>query len=288
MDKTDNPLLGITYITISVFFITAAAAFAKWLYDYHAIELVFYRCVFVLLAVCLFITHQKKWELIKTTRMRSHIGRATVGTIGIILGLAAVQILPLADATTLSFTGPLFVVLLSYPLLKEKVGIYKLSAVVIGFLGVLLVAKPSGEVALIGISLALGAAFFNALVQIYLRDLGKTENPITTVFYFMLYGAIITGVMLPFVWTGPSWESIAFILAMAVCSGTQQIIKTKGHQIAPVAVTAPFDYTALIWATLFGFIFWDTLPTWSVIWGAIIIVFSNIIILWREQRRKQS
>lgn len=286
MHNHDNHIKGITLIAISVFFIAAAAALAKWLDDYHPAELVFYRCVVTLCALSLYFSFTQKWALIKTRRIKTHINRALIGTIGILFGFAAVQALPLADATTLSFTGPLFVVILSYPLLKEKVGPYKIGAVIIGFIGVFIVADPSGEMALTGVAFAIAGAFTNALVQIYLRTLGKTEDPLASVFYFMLFGTCITAVFLPFVWVGPTWESLIFIFGLAIFSGTQQVVKAYGHKFAPVALTAPLDYTALIWAGLFGFLFWDTLPTWSVVFGALIIISSNAIILWQERNKK--
>lgn len=288
-NKNDKPIFGAAYILGGVFFIAVMAAFAKFLGEtYHPVELVFYRSCIVLLIISVYFSVQNKWNIIKTKRLKSHFGRAVVGTIGIVVGFMALNALPLADATTLNFTTALFVVILSYPLLKEKVGPYKILAVVVGFLGVIIIADPSGDIKVTGISLGLISAFFTALVQIYLRDLGKTEDPLCTVFYFMLFGMIITAIFLPFVWTGPKLEDLVFILGLCFAAGLQQFLKARGHALAPVALTSPLSYTELLWATIFGALFWDILPTWSVLLGAAIIISSNTLILWREQVKKRS
>lgn len=287
--KHDNIILGATLVTTATMLIVAMSAFAKWLgEEYHPVELVFYRNLIVLMAVSIYFTATGKWDAIKTQRMPSHIGRALVGTIGIILGIWSAIILPLADATTLSFTTPLFVVLLSYPMLKEIVGVRRYAAVIIGFLGVLFIAKPSGEdIPLFGIIVGLGGAFCTALVQIYLRDLGKTESTMTTVFYFMFWGAIASALVVPFVWTGPKLSALPFILGMAAAGGAQQIIKTKGFSLAPVSLMTPLTYTSLIWAVMIGMIVWHDFPDWQTYLGAAIIIASNLFILWREQEKSK-
>lgn len=285
----DKILQGALLICATAFMISAMNALAKLLGgDYHPAELIFYRNLVVLVALIPFFHFSKQWHLIRTKRPKAHITRALIGTTGVGLAFWAVSLLPLADATTIMYSAPLFVTALSYPLLKEKVGPWRWSAVIIGFIGVIIIAAPTGENLLIlGIIIALSAALFHGLTQILLRDMGKTENPLTTVFYFMVFGTIATGLILPFVWSGGlKIEDFILIILLGIAGGAQQIFKTKGYSLAPVSVISPFNYTGLIWATLLGFILWNEFPSWHVALGAAMIIFSNIFILWREQRKK--
>lgn len=286
----DRILFGGALVLTGVFLIVSMNTLAKLLgTSHHPVEMTFYRNVMVFAGVCLYLTLSRKWELVRTKRIKSHMFRALVGTTGIICGFWAVTLLPLADATTLIYTAPLFATVLSIPLLGERVGLYRWAAVFIGFIGVIFIAHPTEQnIVLTGTVLALMAAFFNASVQIFLRDLGRTEHPLTTVFYFMGFGILFTAVPLPFVWTHlPSHNEFFLLALLGLTGGLQQVIKTSGYAITPTSISAPLNYTGLIWAALFGWVFWGTLPTWQVITGAAIIVGSTSFILWREQRLKK-
>lgn len=286
----DNILKGGFLTLISVFFLSGMAAFAKFLSDsMNPIELAFYRNLMVFTGFIIFLWATNNWHTIKTQRRNTHIIRASIGTLGLICGFYSISFLPLATAATLYYTAPLMVVVLSGPMLREIVGLPRYIAVVIGFAGVILVINPSGQdLVLIGLIFAFFDAFFSALTQIYLRDLGNTENPFTTVFYYMGIGTLMTLLMMPFVWTGiPGSDQLLLLLGLGLTGALQQITKTFGASLAPVFVTGPLSYTGIVWATLFGFIFWQHLPTWSVFAGAFIIVASNIYILWRENRKNQ-
>lgn len=284
-------LQGALLICATAFMIAVMNSTAKLLSgNYHPVELIFYRNLVVLAALLPFFHFSKQWHLVKTTRPKAHIARALIGTTGVGLAFWAVSLLPLADATTIMYTAPLFVTMLSYPLLKEKVGPWRWGAVLIGFIGVVLIAKPTGEdLFIFGILIALSAALFHGTTQILLRDMGKTEHPLTTVFYFMAFGTIATGLILPFIWSGNlKKEDFFLILLLGVTGGLQQIFKTKGYSLAPVSIISPFNYTGLIWATILGWMLWDDLPSWGVILGGAIIIISNIFIIWRENRKKKN
>ncbi len=287
---TDHILKGGFLTLFSVFMIACMGVLAKFLSEtITPIEIAFYRNLMVFSGFVLFLSVTNKWHRVKTKRGKAHIIRASVGTMGLICGFYSISLLPLATAATLYYTAPLMVVILSGPMLREHVGLPRYIAVVIGFAGVMLVVRPDGqELVLIGLIFAFFDAFFSALTQIYLRDLGKTENSFTTVFYYMGIGMILTFVMLPFVWSGlPKAEALYLLIGVGITGGLQQISKTKGASLAPVALTGPLNYTGIVWAALFGFLFWNHLPTWSLFAGAAIIVASNIFILWRENRNKK-
>ncbi len=287
----DNIKLGSALVLSSAFFLTCMGVAAKFLSEtHHPIEIAFYRNFMVLIGFTLYLTVSKKWHIIKTNRCSAHFKRGFIGTLGLVCGFWSISFLPLATATTLYYMAPLMIVLLSVPMLKERVGLPRYLAVLVGFLGVVLVVNPSGQdVIMIGFVFAFFDAFFSALTQIFLRDLGKTENPLTTVFYYMLIGTIVTALALPFVWTGmPQTENILLLLVLGLAGGLQQFTKTKGYGLAPVAITSPLTYTGVVWAVFLGWVFWDSLPTISVLLGASIIIASNLFILWRERKIKSA
>lgn len=266
--------------------------FAKLLGQHFGpIEVTFFRNSIGLLFLLVFFLASGHMAYIKTTRPWAHLGRGVLGTIGIALGIWAYIVLPLAVATVFFFTMPLYTVLLSYPLLGEKVGIRRLIAVLIGFCGVLVMALPElhTSIPLWGLVLGLAYPFIAALVDICLRWMGRTEHPYTTVFYFLLLGSLMTGLYWPFA-TAPQLESISMeiiiiVISLGASGALFQFLKTKSLQLAPVYVTGPLTYTMILWAALFDYLIWDKIPTWNVLTGAAIIIASNLFILWREHHK---
>jgi len=290
ISQDDNIVKAAGFLFVSVSMIAGMNALAKYLGDtHHPIEITFYRNIVILagFAFWLFITRQ--WHITRTDNLPGQIYRSVVGTCGVVFAFWAVSKLPLAEATTILYAAPLFVTILSYPLLGEKVGIYRSLAVLLGFGGIVIVAAPSGHnLVLEGILLALAGAFFHALTQIQLRKLGKTSNPLTTVFYFMLIGTIITGACLPFVYTAPpKLDDFPFLLLLAGTGILQQLFKTVAYGLSPAALLTPINYFGLVWAALFGFIFWGDIPPTTAYIGAGVIISCNLFILWREQRIKK-
>ena len=290
-EHKDQVFKGCFLIMLSVFLIACMGAIAKLLsISIHPIELAFYRNIMVFGGFVIFLCVKNQWQRIRTTRRGAHIIRAGVGTLGLICGFYSISLLPLATAATLYYTAPLMIVVLSGPMLREHVGLPRYIAVIIGFAGVMLVVKPNGQdLVLIGLIFAFFDALFSALTQIFLRDLGKTEDSFTTVFYYMGIGALMTFFMLPFVWSGlPQSEQFLLLLGLGLTGGLQQITKTKGSSLAPVSITGPITYSGIIWSALFSLLFWNIWPSWSVFAGAAIIISSNVFILWRENRKAKN
>lgn len=272
---------------MGVFLIASMGAIAKFLSDFiNPIEIAFYRNFGVFLAFIVFLTLTNSWRRVITTRRKSaHVIRGFFGTLGLICGFYSISLLPLTIAATIYYTAPLIVVILSGPMLREYIGIKRYLAVMLGFAGAVLVIQPgSQELVLIGLVFAFFDAFFSALVQIFLRDLGKTEDNFVTVFYYMGIGAFMTFLLLPFVWSGLQHpEQYLLLFGLIIAGGLQQFSKTIGASLAPVIITSPINYSGILWSAIFSIIFWDIWPNWSVITGAIIIVLSNLFILWRQQ-----
>lgn len=291
-NNRDDIFKGVLYIVISVFMIAAMNALAKYLgAEMNPVEMTFYRNVVILSGLSFYLAASGQTRLMKTRYLKGQIWRAVCGTLGVTSAFWAVSLLPLAEATTILYAAPLIVVFLSYPILKEKVGPWRLGAATAGFAGVILVALPMQGFSLPpgSLAVALVAAFFNAQTQLQLRKLGRTdEHTLTTVFYFMLIGTLLTAPFMPFVFSGPpSFGQSPLVLLLAVTGILQQVLKTIGYALAPTSVVSPINYTGLVWATMFGAVIWDQMPTWNVFAGAGIIIVCNLFILYREHVKRR-
>lgn len=287
-------MLGIIFALINAFMLAGMSLFAKLLSTYFGpVEVTFFRNIFSLIALFIWLVLAGKLRTLHTKRPFAHLFRGAIGTIGIVLGAWALSIMPLAETTILLFTAPLFVVLLSYPVLKEPVGAYRLGAVLIGFTGVIIMANPSAGVdalPFIGIVIGLSWGFFAGCVDTCLRWIGKTENTTTTVFYFVLFGTMTCGLHFPFAEVNPdslTLNAFWIIIGLGITGLLSLLAKTQSFRLAEASLIAPIMYSMIIWTMLFDYIFWDKVPSMNVALGASIIIASNIFILYRETAIKK-
>ena len=226
---------------------------------------------------------------LRTARMPAHLLRAAVGLVAMAMTFSAILLLPLAEATAIGFSMPIFATVLGALVLREPTGWRRWAAVAAGFAGVLIVARPSGaHMPLAGAALGLGAALCTAFVTILLRQIGRTERAMTTVFWF---SALSTLALLPFfvrAATGHDPRTWATLLAIGLLGGAAQLAMTESLARGPVSVVVPMDYTALIWATVLGWLAFGTLPAAATWIGAPVIVGSGLFIVWREHVRRQT
>lgn len=220
---------------------------------------------------------------LRSRRLRQHAMRAALGLVGMFLLFGAVTLLPLAEATSFNFTSAIWAVILSALILREKVGIWRWSAVVLGFLGVLVIAQPGeGHVPLLGAMTALGGAFMVAVISIYIRELAQTEDSLTIVFYFSLFSLPLLGAILPFVWQAKSLEQWMLLLGLGMSGLLGQFLLTSALRQGSVASVMVMDYSALIWAALLGWVIFASLPPATTWLGAPLIIGAGALIAWRE------
>lgn len=220
---------------------------------------------------------------LRTARPWVHFRRAMIGTAGMFLTLGVVQILPLAEATVLGFTAPVFAVILSALVLKEKVGPWRWLAVAIGLLGIMVIAGPSeGKLPALGVAVGVGAAFMVALVSIQLRDLGRTEEPLTVVFYFSAMSAPLLALFL--FHTGVHHDALGWLMlgGIGVLGLAAQLLMTAALRFGRVSSVIVMDYSQFGWATLWGWIVFHHLPPATTWIGAPIVIAAGLIIAWRE------
>ena len=280
---------GIAFMVLSVGLFAAMDALVKWLGPhYPTMQLVFFRSVFafVPIAAMLWWSARRRGTglaaMLRISKPVGHLLRAAVGLASIFCFFQAFTLMPIADVVAISFAAPLFITALSVPLLGEQVGWRRWSAVLVGFVGVLIMVKPTAGVIQPAALFALAAALFYSLAIIVVRWLSRTESSAAIVFYFTLTATLVSAVCLPFNWVTPRWEDLPLLCGIGLIGGCAQICLTVAFRAAPVAVVAPFEYTAMLWALVLGWVVWAEIPQDNIWTGAVIVVASGLFILFRE------
>lgn len=251
----------------------------------HLLEIMFWRQLISVPLILGWLAARGSLGTLRTQRPRTHFLRAFYGTVGMLFNFGAVILLPLAEATTMAFTVPIWALILAVLLLKERVGPWRWSAVLLGFAGVLLIAQPgSGDIPLHGAAVALAGAFMVALISIQIADLNRTDKPVTIVFYFALFSVPMTALALPFVMTAHDSAGWLLLLAIGIAGVIGQLLLTAALRFGAVASVIVMDYSSLFWATLYGWLLFDSLPPPSTWLGAPLIIAAGLVIAWREHR----
>jgi drug/metabolite transporter (DMT)-like permease len=257
-------------------------------------QVVFFRSAFAILpVVAIYAWRGELAGAVRTGRPLGHVARGLISVVGMFLNFAALARLPLSDATAISFASPLITVALAAVVLKERVRIYRWSAVAVGFGGVIVMAWPylnlaaliAGSTATtVGAACAITAAVTNAGTVIQTRRLTDSETTSSIVFYFSLICMLAGLASLPFAWQQPSGAELTALIAIGVIGGLSHIFLTESYRYAPASMVAPFDYLALLWAFFFGYVVFGEIPTIYVYIGAAIVAGSGLYVIWREQR----
>jgi drug/metabolite transporter (DMT)-like permease len=280
-----NRLLGIGLRVGAVAGFAVMAAMIKLGHSagISTVELTFYRFAFGLPPLLLWIAWSRNYMVWRTRRPLAHAWRALAGLTTMVLAFSALQYLPLAEATTLSFAAPLFAVILSALVLGEKVGRHRWSAVALGLAGVLVVMRPEGsDLPPAGLLLAALAAFGVGVTTITIRQIGKTEGTQTIVLWFSLLSMVAIGALMPVFGRGHDGREWLILLALGSFGGVAQLLLTASLRFAPVAVVVPFDYTQLLWAVLLGWLVFADAPAPTTWLGGAIIIASGLYTLYRE------
>ncbi len=283
----DDVKKGIAMIVISTVLFAALWVLVKLLSNrYSVYEISFFRNFFALIPACLMLYRHGDFNVLKVARISGHVWRAVLGVVSMMLGFASYTMMPLANAVAISFMSPLVITALSVPLLGEKVGIHRWAAVVVGFVGVLVIVNPGEGFLNQGALVAIGAAVVSSLAMITIRQLNKTDHPVAIVFYFTLFASLFTALPLPFVWVTPvDLHDWMLMLGMGIAGGAGQHFMTRAFGLAPASVISPFNYISLLWSTFAGWLVWGDVPLANVFLGATVVVASGLFILYRESRK---
>jgi drug/metabolite transporter (DMT)-like permease len=255
-------------------------------------EIAFWRQAVAIPILGAFLIATRQLGQLRTKRLPIHFRRSALGMAILVINFMSTILLPLAMATTLSFTAPLFVVVLSVLFLKETVGPWRWGAVLLGFVGVVIVAQPGAagneNIPLLGAALALFTAFMVAIINFQIRDLARTETTIAMTFYFALFGAPLAGLFMPFYATAHNPEQWLLLLGIGLVGTACQLCISASLRFASVSRVIVMDYSAIVTASILGWLIWDQLPTLAMYLGAPLIIAAGIIIAWREHRLSKS
>jgi len=271
----------------SVFLFSFQNAIGKWLAQSYPIPmLVFFRSAVALLPSYLLVMGAGGVGVLRTNRLGAQFGRAAIWGGSNVASFFAYHLLPLADAVALTFAAPLFLTALSWPILKERVGRERWVAVSVGFVGVLFMARPSGAGSLAGMVYALLCAICNAVGTLTVRGLTRTESTASIVFYTALFMTLGSLPVLPFYWVTPNLFDLMLFCSIGLIGGVSQYWTTQALYHAPAAAVSPFNYMALLWGSILGFIVWDEVPTVPIVIGAAIVTLTGLYLLRHEAFRR--
>jgi len=286
----EDVLRGILFCVTAFFFFACMDALAKHLgATYHWVQLVFFRALFGFLPVLPVVWSDGGLRALRTRRPMLHLIRSTAVLVALATYFIGLQYMALAEALTLAFTSPLFVTLLSIPLLGERVGAHRLLALIAGFGGVIVIMQPGADTFRpeAFYLIVAGAAF--ALSSVLTRLLGRTETNGAIIFYSTLGQFLPMACVLPLFWIAPaSLDDWLLFVLMGCLGGIGLQLITLAFRNAQASVLAPFEYTTLIWATLIGWFAWREWPGNHVWIGAAILVATGLYITYREGRPRQA
>ncbi|BAV64808.1 DMT family transporter [Sphingobium cloacae] len=268
---------------LSVMFVTVRLASQ---HGVHLLEVLFYRQLAAMPLVFAYLAMSGGWQHIRPNRMGIHASRTVVGLVGMALNFGAFILLPPAEATTIGFTMPIFGTIMAALFLHEPTGIHRWGAVLLGFLGVVIMVQPdSGHFPMLGVAVALAGAFNTALVSILLRQLGRTEKAGTIVFWFTALSLPPLGIGMLFFGQAHDLAAWGLLTLIGIAGAAGQILLTAALRWGPLSIVLPMDYSTILWTTLLGWMLWNVWPMDTTWIGAALIIASGLYIAWREHVR---
>jgi drug/metabolite transporter (DMT)-like permease len=289
-----NVVKAVLLKLVSAFLFACMSVLVRYLGDRYPVgQVVFFRSAFAILPVVVIYAWRGELEAaIRTGRPFAHVGRGMTAVCAMFCNFSSLARLPVVDATAISFVSPLITVALSAVILKERVRIYRWTAVIVGFIGVLVMLAPrldmgqsaAAATGAVGAALGLMGAFFSAGSTVQTRALTASETTSSIVLYFSLFCAIGGLLTWPFGWVTPTWPELTALVTIGIFGGLAHIFLTESYRHAPASLVAPFDYTSMLWALLLGFLVFGEVPSWLVFIGAGIIAGAGLFVIWRERQ----
>jgi drug/metabolite transporter (DMT)-like permease len=278
------PLIGIAFIVVAQFVFVASDTIAKHLADEMSIvQVLWARYTFHALFLVAVTRPRAYRRLVWTRRPRLQIARSVSVLISSSAFYVALAYIPIATAGTISFTWPLLVTAMSVPLLGEKVGIRRWTAVCAGFVGVIVVMQPGAGILHWAVFMPLITALFYGLYQVLTRKVSGTDSPMTSLFYTAAVGALALNVAVPFYWTSPSLTEWVMMAGLGGCIVVGQFFVIRALALASASTLAPYGYVYLIGIALAGYLVFGNPPGLNTVIGGGIIAASGLFILFRER-----
>lgn len=286
-----SPLNGILLKLLATFLLSVMTAIVKYASSTIPTgEIIFARSFFALIPLLIMALMQGKLrDCVVTHRPWRHVVRASVGVIAMLSWFTALSIMPLPEITAIAFCAPLLIVVMSAVFLKEKVRIYRWTAIFIGFIGVSIILWPrlmasDGEVVGYGVAVSLVAVVFMAIASILIRGMTATETNASIIFYFTVSASVVSLFSLYWGWVMPDLKMYALLVSAGLLGGLGQIAMTQAFRAAEASLLAPFDYSNMVWAILLGILIFDEYPSQPVLIGGSIVVMAGMFIIYRERK----
>lgn len=288
-----RPVLAVLLKLAAIFLFTTMAAVVKAVSDeVPPGEAVFFRSFFAIPVIVAWLAMRGdlRYGLV-AKRPMGHVWRGVLGTTAMGLTFAGLGMLPLPEVTAIGYATPIFTVILAALMLGERIRLVRISAVVLGLVGVMIMLWPrlgSGadfsDTATLGAVLILLATMARGLVQIHIRQLVQTEHTAAIVFWFSMTASGLSLLTLPFGWVVPEPGTLALLVMAGLVGGVAQILVTSAFRFAPASVLAPLDYSSMLFAILIGYVWFGELPTWVMLAGAVLVIAGNVLVIWRERQ----
>jgi drug/metabolite transporter (DMT)-like permease len=285
LGRTDDVPRGIVLMIVATILFAGASAASKWLVgEYPVGEVLFLRSLSSLIAGAAVILPVSGLSVFATSRPRDHILRGMSQSISQLSLLLAFSLMPLAGAVAINFSSPLFAALVSIVWLRERAGFARWAALLIGFVGVLIVTNPGANSLTLGALFALINAIMYGTVTIAVRGMTRTESANTLVIWQLTILAIFHSFLLFFGWRWPTPLDAAMLFGTGFTNAIGQWFWTKALHLAPAAAVTPFYYLMLVWSLMIGFLVWGDIPTPSLLIGSAIVVATGLFLFLREAR----
>ena len=262
-------------------------AIVKWSDTYPVGQVLFFRGLFGMIPIFFLIPRERYFDFYKTSRPFLHFKRCLAGLIAIVAIFIALRKLPLATVVSITFAAPIFTTIMSIFLLSEKVGMYRWMAVIVGFIGILVISEPGftsmNLYYLYPIVFCLGLSY----VAIAIKQLSSSEPVWLISFYFSLSIMILSFFTIPQGWLLPSVKDLFLLSTLGILGGLANLWLTQSYKFADVSLVTPLKYLALVFAIFFGYIFWNEVPTFKTLIGSLLVIISSVIIFKREIHLKK-
>ena len=289
-----SPITGIALKTLSVLVFIVMAALIKVVADrIPPGETVFFRSFFAIPVILVWLIWRRELAVgLRVGQPMGHVWRGVAGTSAMLFGFAGLAFLPLPEVTALGYAAPLLTVVFAAMFLGEEVRAFRLSAVGLGLVGVLIVLWPrlgaggsaAGSTEALGAVVVLMGATFAALAQVFIRKMVATERTSAIVFWFSVTSTTLSLISLPFGWVMPTPYEAILLISCGFLGGLGQILLTSSYRFADVSIVAPFEYVSMLFALAIGYWLFDEVPTLWMLGGAALIIAAGVMIIWREHR----
>ena len=276
-------------MVFAMFLLTAGDALTKHVGSHLPIgQVIFFRALFIYIPIAVLVYGSGDLKILKVTDRKGLAIRAifyACATTGIAISMV---LLPLADAVALLFAGPLFVTALATPMLGEHVGLRRWAAVIVGFVGVVIMLRPAPDAIQILAIIPIVAALFSALRDVTTRRISTTESSTAMMFWSNALLLVVTSFTFPFGWLPMTLNDLWQLAVMGVIVGIAHWVMIEAYRLSEAALVSPFKYSGIVWGALFGYIFWQTVPDAFILTGGTLVVASGLYILHRETRTRSA